>query len=469
MIQSRDTRRVMCRLWQGTCESTSLRVPYKHLCCGSISHHLPHFPTQGNPQPFSASLLPPPPPSPLRPSLLFQVAMSETDAPAPGAFSLADELWSLSTSSEETSYVIPGEVAVPDLSERDRANVLNAVVDCIASAASSGSDGLEESVSSPDGDSSVFDALRSFLLHFPYLSSAPPLQAKLLDALTTGFASALDDTARDEANAADYRAHRTTLEKWGLLLQWFVLVAERERARTAGLNPVTSGRKKGVRQVSNEQFNWPAHLPTFLSLLSRAMRTLQSARIWATTLDRDAFISGCFLRPVFLLIEEDTYTRAATPTEAADGPARQNPIKAGITKVVGLAVKHQSQIPSMVTLMMQAMQYTEHLPDYLAEMTHIVRTDFGQPRLADELLREVSNKTFGSADAKSSKSFGRFLVRFAELSPASVRKAMAMLHKHLDSEVRYTILPLLPITRFLTKANAPSSFPLYVCVYVRVL
>lgn len=301
--------------------------------------------------------------------------------------------------------------------------------------------------------------------------------------MTTGFASALDDTARDEANAADYRSHRTSLEKWGLLLHWFVHIAEHERcvggaprvasasggaaaAAVATTATTAAGRKKAPRTANNnDQFNWPAHLPSFLSLLSRAMRTLQSARIWSTTIDRDAFVSGCVLRPVFLLLEHDTYIRAASTTDPTAGPARQNPIKAGITKVICLAVKHQSQTPAVLALMMQAMQYTEHLPDYLAELTHIVRSDFDQPRLAEELLREVSNKSFGSADTKSSKSFGRFLVRFAELSPTSVRKAMAVLHKHLDSEVRG--LFLFGIYRILLMLNVMElTFSLFVCVFV---
>lgn len=370
--------------------------------------------------------------------LALACVMAESDSAGPGAaFSLADELLSLPTSPEDAaSYHISSEVAVADLSERERAAVLNAVVDRIASASTSGADALEESVPGPDGDVPVYDALQSFLLHYPHLASAPSLSAKLLDALTTGFASALDDTARDEANAADYRAHRTQLEKWGLLLHWFVLVAERERICLAnsGATAATAGARK-KRQVNNNYFDWASHIPTFLSLLSRAMRNLQSARIWSTTIDRDAFVSGCFLRPVFLLIEDDAYTR----TGATPDVARQNPIKAGITKVVCLAIKHQSQTTAAVALMMQAMQYTEHLPDYLAELTHIVRTEFDQPRLTEDLLREISNKSFGAADSKSSKSFGRFLVRLAELSPASVRKSMVVLHKHLDSEVRSPI------------------------------
>lgn len=62
--------------------------------------------------------------------------------------------------------------------------------------------------------------------------------------------------------------------------------------------------------------------------------------------------------------------------------------------------------------------------------------------------REVSQKQFNAAhqDAKGPRSFSRFLVKLAELSPRLVQKQMSLLLTHLDSEVRIPcrLLPILP-------------------------
>jgi len=52
---------------------------------------------------------------------------------------------------------------------------------------------------------------------------------------------------------------------------------------------------------------------------------------------------------------------------------------------------------------------------------------------------EVANKRFQqSVDAKGPKSFSRFLVKLAELSPRLVQKQISLLLAHLDSE-EYTM------------------------------
>lgn len=49
--------------------------------------------------------------------------------------------------------------------------------------------------------------------------------------------------------------------------------------------------------------------------------------------------------------------------------------------------------------------------------------------------REIADKQFNAQDTKGPRSFSKFLIRLAEVSPRLVLKQIALLQKHLDSEV----------------------------------
>jgi condensin complex subunit 1 len=70
----------------------------------------------------------------------------------------------------------------------------------------------------------------------------------------------------------------------------------------------------------------------------------------------------------------------------------------------------------------------------MAEFLHILSEQYDYPQLADEILRELSNKEFNSNDTKGPKSVSSFVVKISELAPRLVIKQMTMLAKQLDSE-----------------------------------
>lgn len=70
----------------------------------------------------------------------------------------------------------------------------------------------------------------------------------------------------------------------------------------------------------------------------------------------------------------------------------------------------------------------------MAEFLHILSEQYDYPQLADEILRELSNKEFNSNDTKGPKSVSAFVVKLSELAPRLVIKQMTMLAKQLDSE-----------------------------------
>jgi condensin complex subunit 1 len=70
----------------------------------------------------------------------------------------------------------------------------------------------------------------------------------------------------------------------------------------------------------------------------------------------------------------------------------------------------------------------------MAEFLHILSEQYDYPQLADEILRELSNKEFNSNDTRGPKSVSSFVVKISELAPRLVIKQMTLLAKQLDSE-----------------------------------
>lgn len=86
----------------------------------------------------------------------------------------------------------------------------------------------------------------------------------------------------------------------------------------------------------------------------------------------------------------------------------------------------------------------------MAEFLHILAETYDYPQLADEVLREISNREFDSNDTRGPKSVSAFITKLSELAPRLVIKQMTMLAKQLDSEVCGAIYP------FTRRSNSPS-------------
>ena len=102
-------------------------------------------------------------------------------------------------------------------------------------------------------------------------------------------------------------------------------------------------------------------------------------------------------------------------------------VKCVLTSVLTLVLAAQISI-------VQNLTYFEHLAEPMAEFLHILSEQYDYPQLADEILRELSNKEFNSNDTKGPKSVSSFIVKLSELAPRLVIKQMTMLAKQLDSE-----------------------------------
>lgn len=325
-----------------------------------------------------------------------------------GRFSLADEL----VAHRDENYTITNELEPSSLGGH-----LDSLVDILSLSSSS--------IDTED----VFDQIKSFLQHFAALSG--PQRSKLLDSLSSAYIVQLDAAARDlESEGIErYKEHSETLEKYAFAMQWFIHSAEKafnsreERAATsAGGSNADSRAGKGTNKNKNSSasWDWQRSIPAVLATMTKSLR-LSTSILFPLSAARDAFVSGCVLRPTLLLQENESHLK--TPL-----------IKMSIFKVICNCVKNHGQAFAVQTSIMQALAYYEHLPEPMAELLTYLRTEFDYERLGDEVLREVAAREFGGLDTKGPRCFARFLVRMAELSPRSVLRVMIVLKKHLDSD-----------------------------------
>lgn len=125
---------------------------------------------------------------------------------------------------------------------------------------------------------------------------------KLLDSVTSGFLSEYEAAQRDleSGDPESYSSHRTPLEMYAFLLQWFVMAAEKVKSRMDDDAPAPTaskprrgrgGKAANSRTTSKKDshWSWMDQIPATLALISKILR-LKSHRIWTTTPDRDAFI-----------------------------------------------------------------------------------------------------------------------------------------------------------------------------------
>lgn len=90
---------------------------------------------------------------------------------------------------------------------------------------------------------------------------------------------------------------------------------------------------------------------------------------------------------------------------------------------------------------MQNLQYWEHSAEPMAELLVYMVEKENYNQLADEILREISNREFKDTtskelkDSPNPKTFAIFLQKLADLSPKTILKNLGVLINQLDSDV----------------------------------
>lgn len=260
--------------------------------------------------------------------------------------------------------------------------------------------------------------------------SALPTHAlsKILDLVVSGLSAEADiinnDLETDEQELVAH--HKQLLEIYGFLLQWTLAAVETKAAEKPAAMPVARGRGKAAKpKASAKDAAWDssAQLQTALDIMCKVLK-LKLGKIFLTTSDRDTFV-GLLTRPVYMVLESEQRVKSTT-------------IRMHAFKVLCIAVKHHGHAYAAQISIVQNLTYFEHLSEPMAEFLHILAEQYDYPQLADEILRELSNKDFNSNDTKGPKSASTFMVKLSELAPRVVIKQMTMIAKQLDSE-SYTL------------------------------
>ncbi|KAI4272483.1 MAG: hypothetical protein LQ337_005264 [Flavoplaca oasis] len=290
--------------------------------------------------------------------------------------------------------------------------VLNPIVDAIAE--------------SPDAliRSSVFDSLQ-FLLKSVSLLPTHAL-SKILDVVVSGLSSEAD-TIHNESDAEAQETvghHKQLLEMYGFLLQWSISAVEVKAAeKPANAVPARGrGAGKGAKsKASAKDGVWDptSQLQMALDIMCKVMK-LKLAKVFMTTSERDTFV-GLFTRSVYLMFESEQRIKNTA-------------LRMHAFKVLCMAIKHHGHAFGAQTSIIQNLSYFEHLAEPMAEFLQILAEQYDYPQLAEEILRELSNKEFNSNDSRGPKSVSAFMVKLSELAPRLVMKQMMLLIKFLDSE-----------------------------------
>ncbi|KAK4994475.1 condensin complex non-SMC subunit Cnd1 [Elasticomyces elasticus] len=253
--------------------------------------------------------------------------------------------------------------------------------------------------------------------------------SKILE-LCVGGLSAEAEIVHAELEAEEQESlqqHKLVLECFGLLLQWTLAAVETKAAEKP--TGATAGRGKGAKssksKASGKDAPWdPSNqILSALDTMTKVMK-IKLAKAFVTTSERDTFIS-LFTRPVYLILESEARVKSMA-------------IRMHAFKVLCIAVKHHGHAYGAQTSIIQNLSYFEHLSEPMAEFLHILSEQYDYPQLAEEVLKELSNKEFNANDAKGPKSVSIFVARISELAPRIVIKQMTLLAKLLESE-SYTL------------------------------
>ncbi|KAI1767173.1 condensin component [Hypoxylon sp. FL1150] len=294
--------------------------------------------------------------------------------------------------------------------------ILNPIVDAVAE--------------NPDAimRSAYFDSLQ-FLLKYTQFLPTHAL-SKIFDLIMSGLAAEADAINNDLENPDEQEMiahHKSLLEIYGFLLQWTIACVETKAAEKSSTAPVSRARGKGAKSktAASKDGSWDSatQLQSALDVMSKVLK-LKLSKIFLTTSERDTFI-GLLTRPVYMVLESEQRVKNTA-------------IKMHAFKVLCIAVKHHGHGYAAQISIVQNLTYFEHLSEPMAEFLHILSEQYDYPQLADEILREISNKEFNSNDTKGPKSVSSFIIKLSELVPRLVIKQMTMLAKQLDSE-SYTL------------------------------
>ncbi|KAJ2489239.1 condensin complex non-SMC subunit Cnd1 [Coemansia sp. RSA 2050] len=282
-------------------------------------------------------------------------------------------------------------------------------------------------------DDSVFGTLMCFARDLA--SVDPKLVARGLDMLVTGFENEIKQAASAMATAgSDPTQHTEALDRYAFLFQWIVergestasqshtaaaATASQAKGRKRRTNTTASGSSSGT-SIAEVTTGWKAKILDLYIVLQQLL-LMPLGRIWNSVPERDTFI-GVFTRLAHKAMEAPAYAKDAD-------------FQAALFNSLCLWMQNYNGLYGLATMITQNLQHYEHLSESMAALVQLAYDRFNGTQLADEVLRDIANKTFNSVHDKAGpKNTARFLVKFSQLAPKALLRQMGLLIKHLDSE-----------------------------------
>ncbi|RIA97299.1 condensin complex subunit 1 [Glomus cerebriforme] len=301
-------------------------------------------------------------------------------------FKLSKEISDL----QSNNYIFSNEVSIIDLETNEIESLLNDIVDKIS----------ENSFAITN--EKVFGIMCSFVKNFYSLN--PTVLNYILDIILSGLKSECTNTSNDldADNEYTYDEHRIALEMYGFLLYWYITRAEEKTTKFDDNNGITTSgaktkrarqpRSKSTSSSNNHDWNWSVLKLEVLDLMIKVLE-LRIKKIWETAYETENFV-----------------------------------------KLLSICVKEYDHALGAQGIIIQNLQYFEHLSEPMAEFLHTLAQQYNHTQLAESILADISNKEFKSQDTTGPKSYSKFLIKLSALAPKIVIKQIAFLGKFLESD-----------------------------------
>ncbi|KAI9250588.1 non-SMC mitotic condensation complex subunit 1, partial [Phascolomyces articulosus] len=231
----------------------------------------------------------------------------------------------------------------------------------------------------------------------------------------------------DNSEKDTFTNHRQSLEHYGFLVYWILIVSDESSTSSITVSGTTSSKPKKGKSRGTEVTDWSAHKIKAFDLIARLL-DIKITKIWTLTPERQTFI-GLFTKPAFQIFEDPATSKSHTKE-----------IKHRAFRILGLCIKYYGYMFAAQTTIMQDLQYWEHSAEPMAELLKYLIEKLDYTQLADEILREISNKEFKDVSSKevkdspNAKTFAAFLIKLTELSPKTILKNLGLLIHQLGSE-----------------------------------
>lgn len=239
---------------------------------------------------------------------------------------------------------------------------------------------------------------------------------KVADLLVTGLDTEIKQLPVSLEEGGDsLELSKEVLQRYGFLLHWYLVFLEKY-TMSKNIPVAHTGRRKPV----NESFERSmAQLSGILDTI-RSVLDSGTEKLFVTIAERDLF-TGLFLRPIYLFMEYELIMK--------------NPnLKLSLFDVICVSVKLFGQQNNIQTSLMQLLIYFDHLSETLAELLQLMYQKYGVSVILEQMMVELSEKTFNTNDTKGPKYVSLFISKTSELVPSVLIRCMSNISHLLDSD-----------------------------------